>query len=457
MKLGEMLVRDGRLETADLERVILKQAQEGGRLGSLLVVENLIDVETLTVYLGLELGIPIATGATFERCKRSAVRLLTPEMAARLCCIPIVIQSQTLIVAVDDPHDMQALDEIAQITGYRVIPRVAPEIRIHYYLERFYGIPQPHYFAAMPDLRGSREQSQEHQKLPAPPLPGLPPRVATPKQAPLPAPPLRERKPSEPPKPSAHAEITDGVPAMYDSVETEEHEALELDAADLVEELEADDEAPAEALPHAAEISDSAEPELAGSKAAPNPISAEAAMQILRETQKRGDIADAILAHAAEIFEVATLLLVRDNMAFGWKGFGPGLDEDRIETLLMPLGEAPSMFKVALGSDDKSYRARPFPSTLHTHWFRVLRASPPTYSIVALCAIGKRIVNLLYGHARDGADLSDAQMQSLREVMSAASEAYVRLISKSKREHKAATMNPEFGVASATTDSENAT
>ena len=104
MKLGEMLVRDGRIESADLERVIVRQMQEGGRIGSLMVAEGLIDAETLTVYLGLELGIPIATGATFERCKRSAVRLLTPEMASRFRCIPIVIQSQTLIVAVDDPR-----------------------------------------------------------------------------------------------------------------------------------------------------------------------------------------------------------------------------------------------------------------------------------------------------------------------------------------------------------------
>ncbi len=448
MKLGEMLVRDGRIEEADLERVILRQAQEGGRLGSLLVAEDLIDAETLTVYLGLELGIPIATGATFERCKRSAVRLLTPEMAARFRCIPIVIQSQTLIVAVDDPHDMQTLDEISQATGYRVIPRVAPEIRIHYYLERFYGIPKPAYFASMPDLRGSREVNEKHQTLPAPPLPGLPPRVATPLQAPMPAPPLRERRRSKPPAPSAET-TSDAIPQPFDHIDTEEHEALELDAADLVEELEADDEALAEALPPRAKQVENVETPVPEIKGAPDPIACQAAIDIINETQKRGDIADAILGHAAELFEVATLLLVRDNMAFGWKGFGPGLDEDRIETLLMPLDDAPSMFKVALSAEDLSYRARPFPSTLHTHWFRVLRASAPNYSIVVVCSIGKRVVNLLYGQAPEGANLSDEQMDGLNTLMRAAGDAYVRLISKSKREHRAATMNPEFGVASA--------
>ena len=83
MKLGEMLVRDGRITPAQLDQALAHQTRVGGRIGSILVELGFMDAETLTVYLGLELGIPIATGATLERCKRSAVRLLTPQQAAR--------------------------------------------------------------------------------------------------------------------------------------------------------------------------------------------------------------------------------------------------------------------------------------------------------------------------------------------------------------------------------------
>ncbi len=126
-------------------------------------------------------------------------------------------------------------------------------------------------------------------------------------------------------------------------------------------------------------------------------------------------------------------------MAVGWKGFGPGIDTDRIETLLMPL-DPPSMFHVAVG-DDRMYRARAFSSTLHSHWFRVLRTSTPKTSIVISCAIGARIVNLLYGQTETGEDLGDEQMNKLSAVMKAASEAYVRLISKSKKAKRAASQS----------------
>ncbi len=411
--LGEMLIRDGRLAPEDLDRVIRRQSREGGRFGSLLVAEGLIDAATLTVYLGLALGIPIATVDTFERCKRSAVILLTPEQARRFMCIPIVIQGQTLIVAVDNPHDMQALEEIGKVTGYRVIPRVAPEIILWKYLERFYGVPQPPRFAQVNSAAPSQPAVEAGKNLPAPPLPGLPPKVREPTAAPNPAP-----------------ELHSGPGPGSDRADTEETEALELDAADLIEELEADDEELAVAATAPAAFASEKKTPPPPKSTRPDALSHDAALKLISETSKRSDIADAILAHAADLFEISTLLLVRDNMAFGWKGFGPSLDTDRIETLLVPL-DATSMFKAALG-EERHFRANAFSSSLHSHWFRILRCPTPEYSIVVICSIGKRIVNLLYGHTEGGENLDDDKMDDLMDIMNAAARAYMRLISKSK-------------------------
>jgi hypothetical protein len=125
MKLGEMLLRDGRLTEPQLEAALRFQARDGGRLGTVLVENGFIDLEALTVYLGLELGIPIATGAMLARAKRAAVRLLQPPQAFRHKCVPLVVQDRQLIAAIEDPHDFANLDGLAQITGYRVLPRVA--------------------------------------------------------------------------------------------------------------------------------------------------------------------------------------------------------------------------------------------------------------------------------------------------------------------------------------------
>jgi hypothetical protein len=416
MRLGEMLVRDGQVTEEQLAQAVAQQQRDGGRFGTVLVELGLIDLDTLTVYLGIELGVPIATGATLERAKRHAVRLLSAEQAARYRCVPIQTADRQLIAAIDDPHDLEALVELAAATGYRVVPRVAPEIRIYYYLERYYGVARPSRFLEFGDSpRGARRQTSSPH-LPAPPLPGLPPQMV-PVPAPTPTPTLEPRaERREPPPPAAAPPVP------------EEQEALELDAADLLVELEADDSETAEQAPETHEVS--AAPVAPPSDETYAPLEVDDAAARLREVTHRGEVAEAIMGYAAGLFEVAVLFIVRDNMAFGWKGFGPGVDRDRIETLLLPL-EAPSILQTAAAGDG-FFHARPFPATLHNHLWKVLRTTAPDHAAVAVIKIGSRVVNVLYGHRAGGRELSELDIDGLREIGGAASQAYVRLIKMAK-------------------------
>src|SRR5436305_14108981 len=141
-----MLIPDSRLTDPQLKQALAQQAKDGGRLGAVLVALGFVDLEALTVYLGLELGIPIATGAMLERAKRAAVRLLQPAQAFKFKCVPLVVQDRQLIAAIEDPHDFATLEALTGITGYRVLPRVAPEVRVYYYLERYYAVARPPLF-----------------------------------------------------------------------------------------------------------------------------------------------------------------------------------------------------------------------------------------------------------------------------------------------------------------------
>src|SRR3954462_4998439 len=193
MRLGEMLVRDGRLSEAQLADALGFQAPDGGRLGTVLFEHGMVDLEALTVYLGLELGIPIATGAMLERAKRAAVRLLQPAQAFKHKCVPLVVQDRQLIAAIEDPHDFATLETLSATTGYRVLPRVAPELRVYYYIERYYGVARPARFVKFGESpRG--DENAAAPALPAPPLPGLPPAAASPVSAPGPKPKLRSTK-----------------------------------------------------------------------------------------------------------------------------------------------------------------------------------------------------------------------------------------------------------------------
>jgi hypothetical protein len=416
MKLGEMLVRDGRMTEEQLEQVLAHQKHVGGRIGTVMVELGLIDLDALTVYLGLELGIPIATGAMFERAKRSAVRLLTPEQAQRFKCVPLIVQDRQLIGAVEDPHDFDTLDTLAYLTGYRVIPRVAPEIRIYYYVERFYGIARPSRFFIFGD--SPRGDAPPDAGLPAAPLPGLPPVAAAPTPAPRPAPALRR------------------AGSKSDVAFEPDTDALELDASDLLEELDADVGTRADTAPH---VTPSAPGDISQSAAALptaevpeyEAIGADAAVAAMSKATDRGGVADAVMAFAAGMFDGAVLFMVKDQLALGWKGAG-SIAKDRVDCLLIPL-DAPSMFQAAVGAGDGVFHGAPAPSTVHGYLYKVLRCPEPTTASAGSISIGKRVVNLLYGHRAARADLDEGEVAQLRRVCKAAADAYARLVMSKRR------------------------
>jgi hypothetical protein len=422
MRLGEMLVRDGRLTDAQLNQALQFQARDGGRIGTVLIEHGLIDFEALTIYLGLELGIPIATGAMLERAKRAAVRLLQPTQAFKHKVVPLVVQDRQLIAAIEDPHDFATLEALTQLTGYRVLPRVAPEVRIYYYIERYYGVARPARFMKFADTpRGNDTPADAG--LPAPPLPGLPPVPASPVAAPGPRPQLKSTKMA------AIAAMVTGE--RSDRTQFDES-ALELEADDLLESLDADDTAPAEPQtqlrPHRTTTPPSftSTPTDAGR---PAPIVVEAALAELGTLTERNRIVEVLMSYASSIFDVAVLFAVRDQMAFGWKAFGEVPGRTHVEHILVPL-EAPSVVQAATASELGVIHGPVTPSTVNNYIYKVLGCSEPRRATAGVVTIGKRIVNVLYGH---GKELSEQQIEALRQVCTAAAEAYARLIAVQKK------------------------
>jgi hypothetical protein len=421
MKLGTMLLRDGRVTQAQIDAAVAHQARHGGRFGTVLFELGLIDADTLTVYLGLELGIPIASRGVLDRAKRAAVNLLSPELAERHLCVPLVVQDRELIAAMKDPHDLIALDELATTTQHRIIPRVAPEIRLYYYVERYFGVPRPARYRAMGDrVIETRRVTADTLEAPAPPLPGLPPPVASPvRPPPTPAPALRT---------VVDEQVVDAE-ALAVEMEADEAETAEVAPAPAPR---ATTPTPPAMPPPAPPAELAAPPPTAAAPSELPPIlELDSAIDRMREASTRADIAAALLGFARTIFDVCALLVVRDDLAFGWKGFGPDLDTDRIEAMLVPL-EAKSIFRQAVEAND--LHAGPAePSAIHSYLFKVLRTSPPPQAVVAPVSIRERVVNLLYGHKLRDAELPETDLDALKLVARAAATAYARLITAQKK------------------------
>ncbi|MEP6863130.1 MAG: hypothetical protein ABJE66_21060 [Deltaproteobacteria bacterium] len=408
MRLGEMLLRDGRLTEVQLKQALTAQAKDGGRLGTVLFEHGLVDLEALTVYLGLELGIPIATGAMMERAKRAAVRLLQPATAFKFKVVPLVVQDRQLIAAVEDPHDFATLEALTHQTGYRVLPRVAPEVRIYYYIERYYGVARPARFVKFGESPRGDENAADP-ALPAPPLPGLPPAAASPVSAPGPKPKLRSTKMAQ----------------LFD-----DSESLELDAEDLLEPLDADDAAPAERAttvrPHRA-----TNPPIVENVVEPprNALAADDALAALATVTDRDAMIDALLGYAAGAFQGAVLFTVRDQLAFGWKAVGDLPGRAHVEHLLIPL-EVPSIIQTAVAADSGVFSGEVAPSTVNSYLHKVLGIAEPKFATAGVITIGKRVVNVLYGY---GSELSPDAIDELRQVCAVAAEAYARLIAVRKK------------------------
>jgi hypothetical protein len=151
----------------------------------------------------------------------------------------------------------------------------------------------------------------------------------------------------------------------------------------------------------------------------------------MNAAQTRAEIAEGFIGFARGLFDVCALLVVRDDLALGWKGFGPDLDADRLETLLVPL-DAPSIFRSAVEEKDLFAGAAP-PSALHAHLFKLLRTSAPAQAVVAPIMIRDRVVNLMYGHKNGESVVGELALDRLRQVALAAATSYARLIALQKK------------------------
>ena len=343
-----------------------------------------------------------------ERAKRAAVRLLQPATAFKYKCVPLVVQDRQLIAAIEDPHDFASLEALTHLTGYRVLPRVAPEVRIYYYIERYYGVARPARFVKFADTpRG--DDSAPDAGLPAPPLPGLPPVPAAPVAAPGPRPRLRSTK----------------LEKMFD-----ESESLELEAEDLIETLDADDAAPAQPAGYVRPHRMTSPPQVAQPDTTPRAaINAEDALTELAMVTDRNRIIEVLLGYAAGAFDAAVLFAVRDQLAFGWKAVGELPGRAFVEHLLIPL-DAPSIVQAAINAEAGVVHGAVTPSTVNTYLFKVLGCGEPRFATAGVIMIGKRVVNVLYGQ---GDELTPLQIEDLGQVCAVAAEAYARLIASSKK------------------------
>ena len=156
MRIGERLIAEGLVTPEQIEQALRGQIVHGGRLGTNLVERLFIQLDTLAEALGRQHDMAPALQRHFERCDAKVQRLLTPEVAAKWHAIPMGHLSHDppqIAVAVTDPLPELGQQALSRALGAEVVPAIAPQLRILYYLEKLYGVERLNRFVRSPSER----------------------------------------------------------------------------------------------------------------------------------------------------------------------------------------------------------------------------------------------------------------------------------------------------------------
>ncbi|MCG8416376.1 MAG: hypothetical protein MJE77_00370 [Proteobacteria bacterium] len=469
MRIGERLIREEIITTDQLNEALSTQVLRGGRIGTNLVELGHMDIDTLAECLGRHHGMPVALEKHFEVAGRALQERLGTEVAMRWGVVPVgrvLGRTDQIAVAVMNPLPEQAVEEISRALGSELILAVAPELRLLYQLEKVFNIPRSHRFVRLPpeammpliadptedeaqvdiqlhlDGEASDELDEVEIELDAPTTQlelgeigdataragdgsfalsdnEVTRVVGAPGAGP---PPLIPREPLS-------TTANDGQPERRHFVQT-------LSDTPLTE----SQERRLARIPIKRVSTSPGQSNVPPPPPAPvqSPSSLEGAFRAIRQATGRDRVGDLVVAAMHDffdhVFEAGAILVVRDPIAIGWKGFVRGGSHDVIEAIALPLN-TPSIVAEPY-RQRKSYIGPPLAGGTqidHRLW-ELLKSQPPRTVSVVPVLLRKQAVCMLYAHSyRSTKDVTAVVGDRLAGLAQCTTRAFARLIRAAQR------------------------
>ena len=136
-RLGDLLVAEGLITDAQLRQALVEQKGKADKLGSVLVRVGALTEEQLIGFLSRQYGIPSITLVNLD-VDADTLRLVPAHIAKKYEVLPVKRIGGTLTLAMSDPTNVFALDDIAFMTNLQILPVVAPQAAIRKALDRAY-------------------------------------------------------------------------------------------------------------------------------------------------------------------------------------------------------------------------------------------------------------------------------------------------------------------------------
>ena len=384
VRLGAWLLSKGKITEDQLQKALQHHEFFGGRIGSSLITLGYVDEDVLGAYLSDVSGTPYAPASRLEGVAPEVIALVPARLAAQYRVVPIGLDGRRLRLAMRDPRDLIALDEIAFMTGMTIEPFVATDFRVQKALTRYYQVA-----AATPTvpLAGPSTGTTQPNPPVRPPAPLGAPMARSPELGfdgyPLDADPdpLAASHPVAKPGVPAAAGVADGPPPSS------------LQQWRMAQE-EIPDEFPD---PPARSGGRGGAPALA---AVPRPApTAEidhllVAAARLQRSESRNDVFEAILDYTATRFLHCALFIVQSDRMVGWGGRGPGIDQARVREVIVSI-DRPSLFSfLRTGADHFYGPVSELPA--NTRFFLDMGIPPPERTLLMPLSIKDRPTVMLY-------------------------------------------------------------
>ncbi len=372
MRLGELLVAVGDVTPQQVEEALRRQILHGGRIGSNLIELGFLSMDQLAHALGRQHQRPPVLEVHYRQIDQALAVQVSPQLAATWHAVPLGRtgdMASRIAIATTDPLAPEALEGLKKIFKTEIVQAIAPELRLFYWLEQVYGIQRINRFKRI----HTREPSNE----------GAESEVSSERRA--------------------------YVHTISDSEEIVDTSPLARIAVKRI------------AIPRTTDV-----------EIPTDPNNSEQFVRSIRRATSGTSMAD-LVCHLlqygfSEVFSAGMLMVARDRVLVGWKGFVRDAPDKSIDALAVPL-DSPSMLHGPSANRD-SFFGFPEPASIDERLWHYL-GPPPREIAVLPIEIDDKLACVLY--VQSNAPIPADYAGTLGEVSRSISACLTRLIRNAKR------------------------
>jgi type IV pilus assembly protein PilB len=140
-RIGDLLVESGLISEEQLQSALRQQKELKMRLGDVLITQNYITEQQLIEVLEFQLGIPHVI-LYRQKIDQKVINLIPKRLAEQHSVLPIRVDGNKLVIAMADPLDYFAIDELRMSTGLRIEPTIASKDELLRAIKRYYGLQE---------------------------------------------------------------------------------------------------------------------------------------------------------------------------------------------------------------------------------------------------------------------------------------------------------------------------